>query len=205
MRQRPKNRFRLAPTSTPKPSSWAASHSSSRCDEQREVVRRVLPEADAGVDVDLVDAELARGPGGGEDVVAHDLGRRPGPIGSRRRGPRGSPGGAWRPSPPRARRRARTSAPETSLSSVAPAATAARATPGLTVSTETRPRAGEACDDRHHPGELVGLWDRGGAWPRRLAPDVDDRRALLCECQAACDRAAALGRSRVRRTSPASR
>ena len=173
--------------------------------EQREVVRRVLPEADAGVDVDLGHAQLARGTGSGEDVVAHDVADARVRSGA---SPRAAGMPRWcmatQPTPSSAARPAR--APETSLRRVAPSATAARATAGLTVSTETRAAAGEGRRRPARPGRA-----RRPLGPRRRPGRVDSpptsRIAAPCvgECPAAGDRVARPRPSRGRRTSPASR
>ncbi len=66
-----------------------------------------------------------------------------------------------------------------SLTSVAPAASAARATAALVVSTETRaPARGQGLDDRHHPGQLLVERDGLGPGPGGLTADVDDVGAL---------------------------
>ena len=70
--------------------------------------------------------------------------------------------------------------PETSLTSTAPASSAAAATAARVVSMLTgTPAVGELADDRHDPGDLgVGV-DAAGARAGRLAADVD-RRAAPC-------------------------
>ena len=70
--------------------------------------------------------------------------------------------------------------PQTSLIIDAPAASAARITAGLRVSTDTAtPSATSAVDQRDHPGEFLGLVDRLRAGPRRLAADVDQVRPVV--------------------------
>ena len=88
--------------------------------------------------------------------------------------PRDRPACAWPPSRRRARRPPRGGEAETSLTIVAPAATAATAVSALRVSTETRHVVGQRLDHRQHPPLLLGRLDRLGARPGRLAADVDD-------------------------------
>ncbi len=78
----------------------------------------------------------------------------------------------------------------TSLTIAAPAASARRATSALEVSTEIR-AATLPCkrlDDGHDAAGLLLDRDRVGARPRRLAADVDDRRALGGHGHALADR-----------------
>ena len=71
-----------------------------------------------------------------------------------------------------------------SLTSVAPAATAASATARFTVSTDTRTWRDRASIDRHHPAQLLALGHRLGPGSARLAPHVHDVGALAGHVEA---------------------
>ena len=93
----------------------------------------------------------------------------------------------------------------TSLTNVAPAAIASRATSSFIVSTlSCAPVPRERLDHRDDAGALLVARHGVRARPGRLAADVEDRRALLGEPAAVRDRRVALEPlARRRRTSPA--
>ena len=78
--------------------------------------------------------------------------------------------------------------PLTSLTSVAPAATACSATAARIVSTLTSDACrGQFADHGEHPAQLLGLVDPGGARAGGLAADVDQVGALGDQVEAVLD------------------
>ena len=77
---------------------------------------------------------------------------------------------------------------EMSLISVAPAATAARATDALRVSIETRARSDSASITGMTRRSSSASGYRRGPGSRRLTADVDDCRAFVDQLKAVCDR-----------------
>ena len=181
--------LRETPTSTGRPIAQMRVEPS----DEREVLVDCLAEADPGVEA---------------HAILGDARRRP----PRRAAPRGMP------RPPRRRRRSaaracivrgvpcmcirQTYAPAsaitpassgsprsavTSLTSAAPSASARRATSAFDVSIETGSPA-SSLEHGHDAPQLVVERDARGTRPRRLAADVDERRALV---DAACRAAAA--------------
>ena len=94
---------------------------------------------------------------------------------------------------------------ETSLISVAPAATAARATAGLPVSIETRTSAGERLDDRDAPGAAPRPRSPASAPGRVDSPptSIDGRRPRRSAASPWATAASGRGSARRRRTNRA--
>ena len=137
----------------------------------------VLPKPMPGIDPDLLHATLGsrrRDPVG---QVGADLVRRRRRSGERPAWSPGRPACAWPPSPPRSRRRPAQSEAETSLTRVAPAATAARATSGLRVSMRHPDVPGQRLDDGEDPTQLLVHRDRIGAGPGAISPPTSSTDA----------------------------
>ena len=147
--------------------------SSRQVAQERQVVGDRLAEADPGVDPDLAHpgraaARAARSTQeavhlGHHVVVAGVVcivGRRPLHV-------HGDPAGT-----PRSAATGHSEA-ETSLTRVAPAATAARPPPACTVSTETRTWRRQGLDHRDHPAQLLGLGHRARPRAAGLPAHVD--------------------------------